>query len=167
MRQYSGTLTAAFGYHETGSQPHTMLSWDEITQYSSRCGSGVIILTRGYWKNSEWRTNTDKVLGHPKLYGVAIEFNPNDFGNHEEIDYIHNVLAAGKTAFFLLPFVHKNNYPTESQITNLINYYKSHGINMSENRIRLVLARYDQPHIPILGSSNSIYSALKAAQKLR
>jgi len=30
-----------------------------------------------------------------------------------------------------------------------------------------VLARYDQPHIPILGSSNSIYSALKAAQRLR
>lgn len=38
---------------------------------------------------------------------------------------------------------------------------------MSDNRIRFVLARYDKPFIPIPGSTNSIDSALKAAQKLK
>ena len=64
----------------------------------------MIILTRAYWPNTDWRRNTDKVLGHPKLYGVAMEFNPDDFGKRSEVDFIHSVLGAGKTAFFLLPF---------------------------------------------------------------
>ena len=46
-----------------------------------------------------------------------MEFNPHDFGKRNEVDFIKNVLAAGKTAFFLLPFVDVECYPTESQIS--------------------------------------------------
>ena len=73
VRQYTGTLTAAFGYHETGGTPATQLTAQQITLYSNNCqGAGVVILTRAYWPNSDWRKNTDKVLSHPKLYGVAM-----------------------------------------------------------------------------------------------
>lgn len=125
-----------------------------------------MILTRAYWPNSEWRTRTDKVLGHPRLYGVAMEFNPDDFGKRNEVDFIHNVLAAGKTAFFLLPFRQVAGNPTEKQIISFIQYLKSH-TSLTDNRIRFVLARYDQPHLPIVGATNSIDSALKAAQRLK
>lgn len=57
--------------------------------------------------------------------------------------------------------------PTERQISGFINWLMSNGVNMSDNRIRFVLARYDKPFIPIPGSTNSIDSALKAAQKLK
>ena len=115
VRAYAGTLTAAFGYHETGGTPATQLNAQAIDLYSSKCGgSGVIILTRAYWPNTEWRSKTDAVLHHPKLYGVAMEFNPHDFGKRNEVDFIHNVLAAGKTAFFLLPFINVAGNPTET-----------------------------------------------------
>lgn len=38
---------------------------------------------------------------------------------------------------------------------------------MNDNRIKFVLARYDKPYISIAGATNSIDSALKAAQKLK
>lgn len=57
---------------------------------------------------------------------------------------------------FLLPFINVANYPTERQITNFIQYLKSNGINMSNNKLMFVLARYDKPYIPIVGSTNSI-----------
>lgn len=124
-------------------------------------------MTRAYWPDSDWRRNTDKVLSHPKLYGVAMEFNPNDFGKRNEVDFIHNVLAAGKSAFFLLPFKNVAGYPTERQITQFIEYLKANKVNMTDNRIRFVLARYDLPHLPIYGATNSIFSALVAAEKLK
>lgn len=121
VRQYTGTLTAAFGYHETGGTPATQLTAAQIQQYSDHCGgAGVIILTRAYWPDSDWRRNTDRVLTHPKLYGVAMEFNPHDFGKRNEVDFIHNVLAAGKSAFFLLPFKNIAGNPSERQITQFI-----------------------------------------------
>jgi hypothetical protein len=57
--------------------------------------------------------------------------------------------------------------PTERQITQFIEYLKANKVNMSDNRIRFVLARYDKPYIPIYGVSNSIFSALKAAERLK
>jgi hypothetical protein len=41
-----------------------------------------------------------------------MEFNPSDFGKRSEVDFINSVLAAGKTVFFLLPFIQVANYPT-------------------------------------------------------
>jgi hypothetical protein len=77
------------------------------------------------------------------------------------------MLAHGKTAMFLLPFLQVANYPAERQITNFINYLKSNGVNLGDNRILFNLARYDKPYVPIAGASNSIDAALKAAQRLR
>lgn len=92
-----------------------------------------------------------------------MEFNPHDFGKRNEVDFIHNVLAAGKSAFFLLPFKNVAGNPTERQITQFIEYLRNNKVNMADNRIRFVLARYDQPPIPIYGATNSIFSALRAA----
>ena len=51
--------------------------------------------------------------------------------------------------FFLLPFINVARNPTERQITQFIEYLKANKVNMSHNRIRFVLARYDKPYIPI------------------
>lgn len=75
--------------------------------------------------------------------------------------------AAGKVAIFLLPFIQVANFPTEKQITNFIQYLKTNGVNLGDSKLWFALARYDKPYIPITGSSNSIDSALKAAQKMR
>lgn len=77
VKSLAGNLWAAFGYHEAHV---TQLTYEEITQYANHCNSPVIILTRAYWNGSDWKNNTDKVLHHPKLIGVAMEFNPSDFG---------------------------------------------------------------------------------------
>lgn len=159
----NGALLAAFAYHETGGEPHTMLTWDEITQVYHSCGAGVIILTRAFWPNSEWRTNVEAVLGHPYLYGVAMEFNPNDFGLRSEEDFVNEVLGKGKSPFFLLPFKSVST-PTEQVMTNMLRGLVQKGAQISDSRVHFVLARYDQPFLPISGSSNSIASALTAAK---
>ena len=71
-----GTLLASFQYHETGGDPHTMLTWDEIGKASAACGNcGIIILTRAFWPNSEWRSNVEAVLSHPLLYAIPFRGN--------------------------------------------------------------------------------------------
>lgn len=96
-----------------------------------------------------------------------MEFNPDDFGKRSEVDFIHNVLAAGKSPIFLLPFRNRAGDPTEKQISQFINYLKGSKVSMSDNRIKFVIARYDKPYIPISGATNSIDAALKAAEKLK
>lgn len=96
-----------------------------------------------------------------------MQFNPDDFGKRSEVDFIHSVLGAGKTAFFLLPFRQVAGNPSQRQITQFIQLLKNSGVNMADNRIRFVLARYDNPHVAITGPSNSIDSALKAAQRMK
>lgn len=90
----NGTLTAAFQYHETGGVPDTMLNYTEITAASQACGAPVIILTRAYWPNSAWRRKVQAVLSHPSLFGVAMEFNPSDYGKRNEGDFVNEVLFA-------------------------------------------------------------------------
>ena len=46
VRKLKGSLLASFQYHETGGDPHTMLTWDEIGQASAACGNcGVRAVT--------------------------------------------------------------------------------------------------------------------------
>lgn len=159
----NGALLAAFAYHETGGEPHTMLSWDEITRVYEQCRAGVIILTRAFWPGSEWRTNVEQVLGHPYLYGVAMEFNPDDFGLRSEEDFVNEILAYGKSPFFLLPF-RSVTTPTETVMTNMLRGLVQKGAAISDSRVHIVIARYDQPFLPIPGSTNSIESAVAAAR---
>jgi hypothetical protein len=70
----------AFNYHETGGAPHTMLNTSEIREVHAACGAEVVILTRAYWPGSEWRSGVLAVLNDTGLGGVAMEFNPGDFG---------------------------------------------------------------------------------------
>lgn len=162
-------LLATFQYHETGGQPHTMLSAPEIEAASTKCGNaGVIILTRAYWPSSEWKTNVEKVLSHPLLYGVAMEFNPGDYGKRNEGDFAKAVLAAGKSPFFLLPFKGDAGLPAaETRIKNAIINFASQGVDLKDPRVHIVLARYDQPHLPIAGSTNSIEAVLRQVLHLK
>jgi hypothetical protein len=164
VRQIDGTLTAAFGYHETGGQPQTMLSWSEIDQYYANCGAGVIILTRAFWPGSQWRTGVESVLNHPKLYGVAMEFNPDDIGKRSEADFVKEVTAAGKTAFFLWPYRYVSNETTETVMDTAIRTLISAGTPMHSDQVSVVIARYDLPHVQVYGSVNTIQSALKTAK---
>eukprot|EP01126_Amoeba_proteus_P057019 TRINITY_DN7232_c0_g1_i3.p1 TRINITY_DN7232_c0_g1~~TRINITY_DN7232_c0_g1_i3.p1 ORF type:complete len:144 (+),score=21.85 TRINITY_DN7232_c0_g1_i3:467-898(+) len=143
-----------------------MLTWQEITDAYNNCRCGIIILTRAFWPNSEWRTKVEAVLGHPYLYGVAMEFNPSDYGKRNEGDFVKIVLEAGKSPFFLLPFL-VTPTPTEVVIQEAIDNFIAQGADMSDPRVRVVLARYDQPHVPIAGPTNSIESALARAKSMQ
>ena len=167
VRSYAGTLTAAFAYHETGGTPATMLNWDEITQYYNKCASGIIILTRAYWPNSEWRNKIEAVLKHPYLYGVAIEFNPNDWGKRYEHEFVNDVTSHGKAAFLLWPTKEVANYPSENQWRDAMQYLKNNGANLQSPLTHFVVSRYDLPHLPVSGNSNSVHSALNAARYFR
>lgn len=162
----NNALLSAFAYHETGGEPHTQLTWQEIDHTSNQCGGcGVIILTRAYWPNSEWRLGVERVLDHPKLYGVAIEYAPQDFGLRTEEEFVNEILAHGKSPFFLLPFDAAHN--TEVAMTNLLKGLVQRGAKISDPRVHFVLARYGIPTVSVLGSSNSIQSALIAAKNFR
>ena len=166
VRTLAGSLglLATFQYHETGGTPATMLTWDEITAASAACGgAGVIILTRAFWPGSDWRTKVEAVLSHPLLYGVAMEFNPSDYGKRDEPTFVQEVLAAGKFPFFLLPFVFYS-VPTETSMLQFLQFLQKSGSPLHDTRIHFVLARYNPLHIPIAGTTNSIASALAVAQ---
>ena len=149
----NGRLTATFQYHETGGVPGTMLNYTEISEASAKCGNaGVIILTRAFWPNSAWRTKVVEVLDHPLLYGVAMEFNPNDYGKRFEGEFVKTVLAAGKSAFFLLPFsaapqFSNGTYTTEDVIGDAVHSFatlaKASAATLDDERVHIVLARYD------------------------
>jgi hypothetical protein len=164
VREVTGTLMAAFGYHETGGQPQTMLSWTEIDQYYEKCGAGVIVLTRAYWPGTQWRTGVEAVLKHPKLYGVAMEFNPDDIGKRNEADFAKEVTAAGKTTFFLWPYRYANGRTTETVMDTAVRSLIAAGTPMHSDLVSVVIARYDQPHVQVYGSVNTIQSALKTAR---
>lgn len=132
-----------------------MLSWDEITNVYNNCGAGVIILTRGYWPGTEWRTNIQAVLGHPYLYGVALEMGPHDYGNHYENEFVNDILAHGKSPFFLLPF-YLGYGRTEDVMHNFLQDLVNKGGNIADDRVHIVIARYDQPFVPIAGPSDTI-----------
>merc|ERR1712137_1031824 len=144
-----------------------MLTAEEISQASADCGGcGIIILTRAFWPNHPWRTNVEAVLDHPKLYGVAMEFNPMDAGKRNEDDFVDIVTTAGKSPFFLLPLGGDSpELPSaEERIRFAINAFVNMGTNMGDSRVRVVVTRYDAPHLPVAGKTNSVQAALKEAQ---
>ena len=161
---------ASFQYHETGGVPATMLNSSEIDTASAACGGcSIVILTRTFWPNSQWRKRVESVLDHPKLFGVAMEFNPSDYGKRNEGEFVNEVLRHGKSPFFLLPFLAKTSSgkPAETTIENAVKTFIQMGANMSDPRVHLVLARYNDPKLPISGTSNSIAAAFAKAKKMQ
>lgn len=167
VRSYAGTLTGAFGYKETGGVPDTMLTWNEITQYYQICNAGVIILTRAYWPNSDWRTKVEAVLSHPYLYGVALEYNPDDWGKRYEHEFVNDITSHGKSAFLLWPTKVVSNYPSENQWIDAMRYLKNNGANLQSPLTHFVVARYNLPYLPVSGNKNSIHSALNVARNFQ
>lgn len=163
-------FVASFQYYETGGVPATMLNASAISAASTACGGcGIIILTRAYWPRSPWRTNVEAVLDHPKLYGVAMEFNPSDAGKRYEDDFVNEVLQHGKSPFFLLPFLQSapDGKPAEQTIEAAIDTFRSMGAKMADPRVHVVLARYSKPYLPIKGNSNSIEAAFSKAKQMQ
>lgn len=171
LRATAEPLLAAFVYHESGARPHTMLTAAEIEEASSRCGNAkVIILTRAYGQGA-WKTNVEKVLQHPLLYGVALEFSPIKHGRGflNEGVFVKEVLAAGKNAFFLLPFQGAPDLaPAEERIKDVLVDVASQGADLQSPRVSVVLSRYFwTPPLPVAGPVNSIEAALREVQKLQ
>eukprot|EP00656_Telonema_subtile_P015647 TRINITY_DN18233_c0_g1_i1.p1 TRINITY_DN18233_c0_g1~~TRINITY_DN18233_c0_g1_i1.p1 ORF type:complete len:244 (-),score=51.66 TRINITY_DN18233_c0_g1_i1:75-806(-) len=121
----------SFNYHETGGSPHTQLSAAEISEVSRECGAKAVILTRAYWPNSEWKTGVTDVLNCSELGGVAMEFNPGDYGKRNEKDFVTDVLAAGKKAFFLMS-PGADGLSQEADITAALDSYILSLIHISE-----------------------------------
>jgi hypothetical protein len=152
-------------YHETGGTPATQLNSSEIDAASAACGgAGVFILTRAYWPGSPWRTRVEAVLGNPRMAGCAMEFNPSDFGKRNEDDFVKALLAAGKTPIFLLPFLPNsaNKDPSETIMTNFLDWLAARGVDLGDDRIVFSLANYDAPGLPYGGKTRSIQSAIAA-----
>ncbi len=190
------TLTMAFGYHETGGQPYTQLNSSEIDLYNSKCGGAqVAILTRAYWPSSPWSTRVQAVLTNPHLGGVAMEYNPNDYGKRSEQIFVKEILAAGKKAIFLWPLT-PNNVSVETNVFDAISSFaqscSNHtpptapcgpgygcacGMDMASDNVWIVIARYGLPHGAacggadnsecVFGRSNSMVAATNQALRLR
>ena len=97
-----------------------------------------------------------------------MEFNPNDalYGKRNEGDFVDTVLEAGKSPFFLLPFLVTQPI-AEDAIRLALENFSNQTKQMGDPRVRVVLARYDMPHLPIAGSTNSIEAALSVAKKMQ
>jgi hypothetical protein len=157
-------LRASFHYHETGGVPATMLNNSDIDHIFAACGgvSPVITLTRAYWPGTDWRTSIEAILGNPHLLGVAMEFNPDDFGKRNEDDFVRELLSRGKWPIFLLPFRTWSS-STEEIMKQFFQWFASRGVSLNDDRIIFTLANYDSPPLPVVGQSNSIESALRAS----
>ena len=160
-----GKFVAAMQYHETGGTPATMLSAAEIDDAAAKCGCGIILLTRAW--TGDWKTKVESVLGHPMLYAVAMELNPLDATTRADIaPFIIDVIKAGHAAYILLPFRTAQGN-SEEVITKIVQQIKNGGAPIGSSLVHLVVARYDQPHLPIIGPTNTIQSAFLAALGLR
>jgi hypothetical protein len=165
----------AFGYHETGGQPHTQLNSSEIDLYHEKCRAQVVILTRAYWPGSDWKTGVTKVLNNSNLAGVAMEFNPGDFGKRNEDDFVRDMLAAEKMPFFLFS-PGADGHSQEDDVKDAITSYIKAGIPMHNDNVHVVIARYGsatpQPCPStnpgcVYGATNSVAAALREALKLK
>jgi hypothetical protein len=110
------------------------------------------------------------ILGNPNLYGVVMEFAPNDTTDRSQAPFINDVLAAGHSPMLLLPF--QTLFPSELPevaLNTLIDFLLQTGARIADPRVVLVLvlARYDQPYLPIQGGSGSIAAALQLAKSRR
>lgn len=186
-------LTMAFGYHETGGEPHTQLNSSEIDLYNSKCGGAqVAILTRAYWPSSPWRTGVQAVLSNPNLGGVAMEYSPDDYGERTEQEFVKEMLAAEKKAIFLWPIT-PNNVSVATNVFDAISSFAQSctnhtpptapcgppgcacGMNMASDDVWVVIARYGLPHGPACGAdsecvfapTNSMVAAVQEALRLR
>jgi hypothetical protein len=79
---------------------------------------------------------------------------------------VDTVLAAGKSPFFLLPFL-RTHPVAEVAIRLALENFSNQTARMADPRVRVVLARYDMPHLPIAGSSDSLAAALAVAKKMQ
>eukprot|EP00658_Telonema_sp_P-2_P062308 TRINITY_DN50974_c0_g1_i3.p1 TRINITY_DN50974_c0_g1~~TRINITY_DN50974_c0_g1_i3.p1 ORF type:complete len:199 (+),score=42.61 TRINITY_DN50974_c0_g1_i3:182-778(+) len=165
----------AFNYHETGGAPHTMLNTSEIREVHAACGAEVVILTRAYWPGSEWRSGVLAVLNDTGLGGVAMEFNPGDFGKRNEKDFVADVLAAGKKPFFLLS-PGADGHTQEQDVSDALESYIATGVDMASEDTYVVIARYGsatpQPCPAsnpgcVYGAHNSVAAALRVALQIR
>ena len=156
-------LAATFQYHETGGVPATMLNNSEIDAAFAACGGSapVVTLTRAFWPGSPWRTRVEATLGNAHLLGVAMEYNPDDYGKRNEDDFVAELLTRGKRPIFLLPF--RSNFPnaTEDIMAQVFGWFASRNASLADSRVVFALANYDQPPLPVLGATNSIESALR------
>jgi len=60
-----------------------------------------------------------------------------------------------------------NSKATEQNIINSIGYLKSKHVNLKDDRIHFVIARYDNPHINVVGPTNTVQSAISTAWNLK
>lgn len=166
-------LDAAFVYHETGTQPHTMLSWDEITNVSRACGCNVIGHTRLF--KGAWRTQVDQVIQHPNLTGVAIEIDITRYSASYAVfgqggPFATSILAHGKQPFFLLAFkgdgLSHTGMPAAQQMQAFLGNISNEGADLSDERVNIVVARYGPSAgllLPVSGQGHDTVSAAIAA----
>ena len=169
-------LSGAFAYHETGSLPHTMLSWAELGKVSRACGgAGVLGHTRLY--QGPWKTMVDAVLAHPKLLGVVMEiditkYSPGHVVFGQAGPFARAMLAAGKQPFFLLPLkadgANTTGMPAAGQIRAFLRNVTAEVQNASllaDPRINVVVARYGRPGLLAVsgGGEDTVAAAVAAA----
>ena len=174
-RLFGRAPSLAFNYHETGGQPFTQLNNSEIEQIHQECGTQVVILTRAFWPHSRWRTGVTAVLNNTHVGGVAMEFNPGEYGKRNEMDFVVDVLAARKRPFFLFSPV-TDGRTQEDDVAQALSYYRAAGVPLHSDDVYVVIARYGsatpQPCPTsnpscVYGDRNSVAAALRAALAFR
>jgi hypothetical protein len=177
VRQLSGgQLDAAFVYNESGSQPHTMLLWEQITIASRTCGCNIIGHTRLFV--GAWKAQVDWVLNHPNLSGVAMEIDITRyapgfpvFDSASPSKFAKSMLAHGKQAFFLLPMkgdgLARTGMTAAQQMQAFLGNVSEKGTDLSNPQVNIVIARYGPSGnlLPVSGQGgDTVAAAVEAAQ---
>jgi hypothetical protein len=146
------------------SNPPVMLNNTQINQMSSNCIDSLVIgSTSDFTPKS--RISVQKTLSNKNLLGIVMETSQTlDFGSLFEDEFVSELLSSNKWPIFRMPFLTPNpkNITSEEQVLSFGNFLNSK-IDLSDDRIVLLISNYYSPSLQVLGTSNSVESALFAA----
>ena len=160
----SGTISAAAFISNPSS---IMLNNSQIRQSSLACGGSYIIGSTSDFLPGLTRIFVEETLSNRKLLGVVMDTPEDlDYGSLNEDDFAAELLASNKRPIFRMPFMTPNakKFTSEEQVQSFGDFLRSSSkFNLSDDRIVLLIANYASPPLNVIGPTNSVESALRAA----
>jgi len=144
-----------------------MLNNSQIRQASLACGGSYIIGSTSDFLPGSSRISVEETLSNRKLLGVVMDTPEDlDYGSLNEDDFAAELLASNKWPIFRMPFITPNakKLTSEEQVRSFGDFLRSSSkFNLSDDRIVLLIANYASPPLNVIGPTNSVESALRAA----
>ena len=159
----SGSISAAAFITPTS----VMLNNTQIRHANLACGGSYIIGSTSDFLPGSTRLAVEQTFSNPNLLGVVLD-TPTDlnWGSLNEDDFAAELLASNKWPIFRMPFMTPNakKLTSEQQVQSFGEYLQaSSKFNVSDDRVVLLISNYASPPLQVLGSTNTVESALRAA----